>query len=554
MHDVAPVGVIGQANGWRKPASVYSVSRVKPLSPAASSVSRTIAAIVVSGWLASGAAGQTLEIRDYLQMPVTGAAEGTNTRGQLARINGLQEEPGGTGRLFVHDLNGPLYIVDTATMTPMVYLDLNGRGEHSGVFRRFSYELGYANGFVSFQFDPDYPVNGTFYTVHIEEPGVAESALPDNGSVPAFVTAAYETTAAVSMPGDIEREAVLIAWTDSRTSNAIFEGTAREILRVQFNTRIHPMGDLAFNPAARPGDPDWRVLYIGCGDGGSGEAQTAIRRNPQRLDTLAGKILRIIPDVGMHVERSRVSENGRYRIPDDNPFVALAGARAEIWASGLRNPHRLAWDGDTLIAANIGLYTWESAYIVRKGANYGYPLREGHEALRDDNRTTALPGTDRIPVQITGTVTAGAAVPSYPVLSYAHVEGGGDAIAGGFVYRGAALPALRGKYVFGDITTGRLWYADMEEMLAADDGRPETRAPLHEVTIRWNGETYPSMFPVVQAGYHARGGKDPDLPGLATVSGDGRADIRLAVDASGELYILSKSDGMIRVVVAIGGH
>jgi glucose/arabinose dehydrogenase len=320
-------------------------------------------------------------------------------------------------------------------------------------------------------------------------------------------------------------------------------------MRLQLNNRIHPMGDVIFNPAAKRGDPDWRVLYIGCGDGGSGEQQSAMRSNPQRLDTLVGKVLRIIPDLGEHVDSSSVSENGRYRIPNDNPFVSTEGARKEIWAYGLRNPHRLAWDGGTLLAATVGLHTWETAYIIHKGANYGYPLREGNEALKQDNTTTALPVQDRIPIQVTDKITTGTIVPSYPVLEYPHTADGGDAISGGFVYRGSALPALRGKYIFGDVTTGRIWYADFAELLAADDGKAATLATMHSLRILWNGETYPAMFPIVEAAYHVRGGKDPNLPGSSTVSGDGRADIRFATDAAGELYILSKSDGVIRAIV-----
>ena len=107
------------------------------------------------------------------------------------------------------------------------------------------------------------------------------------------------------------------------------------------------MGELTFNPAARPGDPDWRVLYGEVGDGASGESRiVAIRNNPQRLDNLVGKIIRIIPDLNEHVATSTVSENGRYRIPNDNPFVKTKGARPEIWAYGLRNPHRLSWAPD----------------------------------------------------------------------------------------------------------------------------------------------------------------------------------------------------------------
>jgi hypothetical protein len=431
-----------------------------------------------------------------------------------------------------------------------VYLNLNGRGAQPGLFHRFSYEAGYANGFVSFRFDPDYTVNGRFYTAHIEEPLAQISPLPDNKNFPGLTTASYAASSVIPTPGEIQREAVLIEWTDTNTSNATFEGAARELMRVQLNTRIHPMGDLSFNPLARPGDADWRVLYVACGDGGAGEQQTAMRSNPQRLDTVVGKILRIIPDLREHANSSAVSENGRYRIPNDNPFMATAAARKEIWAYGLRNPHRLTWDGNTLIAASIGLHTWEAVYIIRKGANYGYPLREGHETLKQDNTTTVRPAADTILIQVTDKITNGAVTPTYPVAEYPHTASGGDAISGGFVYRGSALPLLRGKYVFGDITTGRLWYADLAELVAANDGKPDTMARLHELKIRWNGQTYATMFAIVEAAYHARGGKDPNLPGTSTVSGDGRADIRFAIDAAGELYILSKSDGVIRAVVA----
>ena len=130
------------------------------------------------------------------------------------------------------------------------------------------------------------------------------------------------------------------------------------------------------------------MLYIECGDGASGEStNTAIRANPQRLDNLEGKILRIVPDLNEHTATSTVSENGRYRIPNDNPFVATPGARKEIWAYGFRNPHRLAWAVDPanpannrLIVNSVGLHTWETVYLVRKGANYGYGEREGNAA------------------------------------------------------------------------------------------------------------------------------------------------------------------------------
>ena len=187
------------------------------------------------------------------------------------------------------------------------------------------------------------------------------------------------------------------------------------------------MGDLIFNPTARRGDPDWRVMYIAVGDGGNGEQTSNVRSNPQRLDTLVGKILRIIPDLKEHASSSTVSENGRYRIPNDNPFASKPGARKEIWANGLRNPHRLTWDVDPsdkaknhLIALVIGLQTWETVDIIHKGANYGYSLREGAQQLNPDNSLSSVPEKDIIPVQIDATKTDGTVRPTYPVISYGH--------------------------------------------------------------------------------------------------------------------------------------
>ena len=106
---------------------------------------------------------------------------------------------------------------------------------------------------------------------------------------------------------------------------------------------------------------------------------------------------------------------------------------------------------------------------------------------------------------------------------------------------GSSLPALRNKMVFGDITTGRIWYSELSEIFAADDGDPDTVAPYHE--IAWN------IRALTEATYQARGGEEGPLPGGGRVSGRGRVDIRFAVDDEGEVYVLTKSDGMIRRIV-----
>jgi mono/diheme cytochrome c family protein len=492
-----------------------------------------------------------LELADYARMPITGDAGGENTRGQLARVNFLRDEPGGR-RFFVNDLNGPLYILDKQTKAFTKYLDFNGAGERPGLFGKLTFERNFATGLINFFFDPDYARNGVFYTIHMEDPTIAGPAEPKAGVVPGLELSGYRTTSAIAMPNVpgavINRESVVIEWTDRNISNSTFEGTARELIRVQLPSPIHPLGEMTFNPGARRGDPDWRVMYVGSGDAGTGEQRDIRRLNPQRLDTLAGKILRIIPDLREHTATSTVSDNGRYRIPDDNPFASVQGARKEIWAAGVRNPHRLVWDVDPaepraprLLAFNIGLASWETMMIVRKGANYGYPLREGTHAMTAEGMAP-VPAEDTIPWQISDTITRGTVTPTYPVIQYPHAAGGGDAIAGGFVYRGARIPALRGKLVFGDITTGRVWYAERADLVRAGAGSAAAVAPIHEVDA--------GIRRLVEETFRARGGRGEALPGAAAVAGRGRVDLRFAEDNAGELYVLTKSDGMIRQVMA----
>jgi mono/diheme cytochrome c family protein/glucose/arabinose dehydrogenase len=502
-----------------------------------------------------------LELQDYSALPLTADNTNTNTRAQLARVNYLRDEPGGR-RFFVNDLNGPLYILDKQTKTFTTYLDFNGRGGRPGLFPKFTFEANFATGLTSFIFDPDYANNGVFYTLHMEDPATDAAAGPKAGVVAGLDLTGYTTTAAIPTPtvgGRIDREVVLIEWRDSNPSNSTFEGTAREIMRVQHPLAPHPLGEMTFNPVARPGDPDWRVMYLGAGDSQSGEQRDSRRLNPQRLDTLVGKILRIVPDPREHQKTSTISDNGRYRIPNDNPFATLDGTRKEIWAYGLRNPHRLIWEVDqtsilnsaearakatTLLAFNIGLVTWETVVVIHKGANYGYPLREGTNSMSSTNGMGPIPEDDNIPIQLSDTVARGTVKPTYPVIQYAHSrDAGGDAIANGFVYRGKSIPALKGKLVFGDITTGRIWYANRAEVLAADDGEAMTTAPIYEIDT--------SLRPMVEESYRERGGKTPSLPGMGAVAGPGRVDVRFAEDNDGELYLLTKPDGVIRKVVGV---
>jgi mono/diheme cytochrome c family protein len=490
-----------------------------------------------------------LELADFLTLPITGQPGAKDTRGQLARVNFMRDEPGGR-RFFIADLNGPLYVLDKGTHQLTTYLDFNGLGERPGLFRRLTFERNFATGLIDAVFDPDYETNGVFYTIHMEDPTVEAPAEPR--PIAGLDVTGYQTTPAVVSPirpgARITREGVIVEWTDRDIRNATFEGTARELLRVQLPSPIHPIGDLTFDPTARPGDPEWRVMYIGSGDAGTGEQRDVRRLTPQRLDTLNGKILRIVPDLRAHTATSTVSQNGRYRIPNDNPFVAVEGARPEIWAVGIRNPHRLVWDVEParprprLIAFNIGLTGWETVLVVEKGANYGYPLREGTQAMTPQGMAP-IPADDAIPVHITDTIVRGTTTPTYPVIAYPHTSSGGDAIAGGVVYRGRRIPALQGRLIFGDITTGRIWSAEMAEVRKAHDGKPATIAPMQELDA--------GLRPLVEKTFRARGGTGDAMPGAAAVAGRGRVDVRFAEDHEGELYLLTKTDGMIRRVVGL---
>ncbi|MDQ7844643.1 MAG: PQQ-dependent sugar dehydrogenase [Armatimonadota bacterium] len=166
------------------------------------------------------------------------------------------------------------------------------------------------------------------------------------------------------------------------------------------------------------------MLYIGMGDGGSaGDPYNA----GQRLDTLLGKLLRI-----------DVDGTAPYRIPPDNPFVARNGARGEIWAYGLRNPWRFSFDRATgrLFLADVGQHQWEEIDLVVRGGNYGWKIMEGAHCYSPPE------GCDRTGLQL-------------PIAEYDHSQG--CSVTGGYVYRGSRIPALVGRYLFGDYCSGRIW-------------------------------------------------------------------------------------------------
>ncbi|MFH9396281.1 PQQ-dependent sugar dehydrogenase [Streptomyces sp. NPDC017413] len=225
-----------------------------------------------------------------------------------------------------------------------------------------------------------------------------------------------------------------ISFTDlegtSRVDEFAVEGgrlrpeTRRTVLTQAQPYANHNGGDIKFGPDG--------YLYIAFGDGGSGGDPHG---NGQKLDTLLGKLLRIDPSGGEP-----------YAIPADNPFVDDADAKDEIWSYGLRNPWRFSFDAGTgdLLIGDVGQSDWEEIDWApadsEGGENYGWSSMEGTHPFRGGTEPA-----NHVP----------------PVHEYDRT-GLGCSVTGGYVYRGDALPDLRGRYVFSDYCDGTLRTLQLE--------------------------------------------------------------------------------------------
>ena len=217
-------------------------------------------------------------------------------------------------------------------------------------------------------------------------------------------------------------------------------GIAREkrvILDVPQPWANHNAGQLQFGPDGH--------LYIGLGDGG---AANDPRGHGQNLKTLLGSMLRIDVDGAKP-----------YAIPKDNPFIGRANVRPEIWAYGLRNPWRFTFDTrGRLITADVGQNRWEKVSVVPRGGNLGWKVTEGPSCFEkscDQNQYIK------------------------PLFSYSHDDG--QSITGGLVYRGQ-IPELKGRYVFADFVSGRMWAMPLNQ---------NTKGAVHSLG-RWS--INPSCF------------------------------------------------------------
>lgn len=416
--------------------------------------------------------GLALQLEPFAVIPAS-----DTTGGPKARINFLSSAPDETGRLFVNDLRGKLYVIQDGAVRE--YLDVRSPAPD------FVDAPGLGSGFGFFAFHPEFAQNGKLYTVHTE----AGNALTNRA-------ADYSNGA-----GDVI-QGVLIEWTADDPSAASFSGTSREVLRLGFQAVLHGVQQIGFDPNAEPGEESYGLLYLSVGDGESPGSQT---ENPQSLAAHNGKILRIDP-LGSN------GPNGQYGIPATNPFSGRDDALGEVWARGLRNPHRFSWDRLTrqMYIGHIGEARVESIFPGRAGANYGWNHREGGFRYEKADPSNVYAPSDRDWGY------------TEPLARLDHDDIA--ALSGGFVYRGERLPALEGKYLFGDIVSGRVYFVE-----ASDLERGEGDADIRNVSLLDSGNTERTFD---------------------HFSGSPRADLRFSMDEKGEIYLLSKANGTIWAITS----
>jgi glucose/arabinose dehydrogenase len=362
---------------------------------------------------------------------------------------------------------------------------------------------GRERGFQSFAFHPQFAERGTpgfgkFYTwTDSRRLDVTPDFRPAGG------TATHHT--------------VLHEWTARDPMARTYDGTApREMLRVEQPFTNHNGGMIGFNPVARPGTPEFGLLYVGIADGGSGGDPLNMAQN---LGSALGKIIRIDP-IG------RNSSNGKYGIPQSNPFAAgrRAGALPEIYAYGVRNPQRFGWDpaNGNMFFVDIGQNIVEKVSLVPAGANLGWNAWEG------SFRYIGRGGVDTAGMRSDPSVT-------YPVVEYAHGDPllqGQAAVSGVYVIRDNAIPPLRNRVIFSDFPSGEFFYFDADNLPRGGN------RDFHRVLLRASGGEPATVLQIIRQKQSSEG---------KPVSS--RADLRFGMGADGRVFLLNKADGIIRVLV-----
>jgi Glucose / Sorbosone dehydrogenase len=417
--------------------------------------------------------------------------------GQAARMMLLVNEPG-TRRLFVNDMRGPLYSVSYNGQTVTKYLDLSDPKWGVAVNA-----MGSERGFQSFAFHPQFNRQGA----------------PGYGKLYTFTDTSNQEPPPDFVPngGKNTHDTILLEWTAKTTGAATYDGgPPRELMRFEHPFPNHNGGQLAFNPLASPKDNDFGLLYIGSADGGSGGDPLDLSQN---LSSAFGKLLRIDP-LGSN------GANKKYGIPATNPLVKNAKALGEIYAWGLRNPQRFTWDSrnGNLFVADIGQNIVEEISLITPGGNLGWNDWEGSFAFisRSEVSLANQRGDPNV---------------KYPVAEYSQVDPlfqNNVAITLGVVYRHKAIPALAGLLLFGDNPSGEVFYINADKLPQGGQD------PIRRILFDDNG-TAKTLLQLIKE-KNPKQGKTP-----AT-----RADLRFGEGSDGQVFILNKRDGTIRLLT--GAH
>jgi hypothetical protein len=482
-------------------------------------VTRAIEAQITSNPIAAPITkrGLAVEVKDLVRLPDTRgirAADQDVTPAGWARISYVRDLP--DGRRFANDSRGILYLI-APNNQPQIYANI-AETFPNAVYNRLE------SGFIGFVFHPEFARNGLFYTVHAERG-------PGNPKTPDFIPPGFTLK-------DVTYHNIITEWHATNPAANVFAGTRRELLREAHVVQnlTHPMGAVEFNPTAKPGDADYGLLYTSGSDHGFSNGGGPNANNfsqTQRLDSIMTAILRFDPRSPKVT--GGVKGLGDYTIPMANKFAADGDPKTlgEIYAYGFRNAHRLSWDTDgTMFASDIGMNNVEEINIVRNGENYGWMKREGYW---ENGRSRGGELNQLFPLAadvLNGREKDGF---TYPVAMYDHDEG--QSVTDGFAYHGR-IPALRGKFVFGDIQRGRLFVTDLAEMKKADDGIPQTVAPIEEVQLYVRDASGKRVDVSLQELINKMMG--------ATIA---RADLHISRTRDGELLLTSRQDGMIRMLV-----
>ena len=373
--------------------------------------------------------------------------------------------PGDTNRLFVVEQNGLLRIIQNGVLLPGSALDISGLISTSLLPTNPNDE----RGFLGLAFHPGFnnpasPGFKTLYTFNSQLLGSGPTYIAPNAASQGYKTAVNE-------------------WKISNAnSNVVDPASVREIISFGKNANNHNGGTIAFGPDG--------YMYLALGDGGNandvGASHIEPGGNAQNLATPLGKMLRFDPiNPALNpTSPDPISANGQYRIPTTNLFQG-PGQVPEIYAYGLRNPYRFAFDraNGELILADVGQGNIEEIDRITLGGNYGWAIKEGDFLFNRTNGPAGNAGTIGIPPgNRSPGIPAGLIDPivgTSGTLEYDHNDG--ISITGGFVYRGTAIPELFGKYVFGDLAIrnapprvdGRLFYADLQTGLIKEFRLPQ---------------------------------------------------------------------------------